>query len=108
MLWQTTVKLFLTILHHKEARRKMLFLFSIVTLLFTVLGFKLFGDFLEQHPLIFSLYWLFSLVLVTLMLMMAIYDFLMTRKDIKDIKDAELQKMLGEIKKEISEKRNDE
>ena len=42
------------------------------------------------------------------MLMMAIYDFLMTRKDIKDIKDAELQKMLGEIKKEISEKRNDE
>jgi|TARA_Y100001934_G_C12346445_1_gene773070 predicted membrane protein len=108
MLWQTTVKLFLTILHHKGARRKMLFLFSIVTLLFTVLGFKLFGDFLEQHPLIFSLYWLFSLVLVTLMLMMAIYDFLMTRKDIKDIKDAELQKMLGEIKKEISEKRNDE
>ena len=105
MLWQTTVKLFLTILHHKGARRKMLFLFSIVTLLFTVLGFKLFGDFLEQHPLIFSLYWLFSLVLVTLMLMMAIYDFLMTRKDIKD---AELQKMLGEIKKEISEKRNDE
>ena len=108
MIWQTTVKLFLTILHHKGARRKMLFLFSIVTLLFTVLGFKLFGDFLEQHPLIFSLYWLFSLVLVTLMLMMAIYDFLMTRKDIKDIKDAELQKMLGEIKKEISEKRNDE
>lgn len=108
MLWQNTVKLFLTILHHKGARRKMLFLFSIVTLLFTVLGFKLFGDFLEQHPLIFSLYWLFSLVLVTLMLMMAIYDFLMTRKDIKDIKDAELQKMLGEIKKEISEKRNDE
>ncbi|MCH2025888.1 MAG: hypothetical protein MK172_09120 [Verrucomicrobiales bacterium] len=108
MLWQTTVKLFLTILHHKGARRKMLFLFSIVTLLFTVLGFKLFGDFLEQHPLIFSLYWLFSLVLVALMLMMAIYDFLMTRKDIKDIKDAELQKMLGEIKKEISEKRNDE
>ena len=108
MLWQTTVKLFLTILHHKGARRKMLFLFSIVTLLFTVLGFKLFGDFLEQHPLIFSLYWLFSLVLVTLMLMMAIYDFLMTRKDIKDMKDAELQKMLGEIKKEISEKRNDE
>ena len=108
MLWQTTVKLFLTILHHKRARRKMLFLFSIVTLLFTILGFKLFGDFLEQHPLIFSLYWLFSLVLVTLMLMMAIYDFLMTRKDIKNLKNAELQKMLGKIKKEISEKRNDE
>ena len=40
--------------------------------------------------------------------MMAIYDFLMTRKDIKNLKDAELQKMLGKIKKEISEKRNDE
>lgn len=108
MLWQTIVNLFLTILRHKRARRKMLFIFSIVTLLFTVLGFKLFGNFLEQHPLIFLLYWLFSLVLVILMLMMAIYDFLMTRKDIKNLKDVELQKMLGEIKKEISEKRNDE
>ena len=108
MLWQAIVTLFLAILHHKKARRKMLFMFSIGTLLFTILGFKFFGNFLEQRPIIFSLYWLFSLVLVTLMLMMAIYDFLVTRKNMKTLKGAELHEMLGEIKKEISRKRHDE
>ena len=38
------------------------------------------------------------------MLMMATYDLLMTKKDIKNLKEIELQKMLGEIKKEASKK----
>ena len=108
MLWQTIVTLFLTILHDKQARRKMLFIFSIATLLFIVLGFIFLSDFLEQHPFVFSLYWLFSLALTALMLMMATYDLLITKKDIKNLKEVELQKMLGEIKKEVSKKRNDE
>lgn len=108
MLWKIIVSLFLTILHNKQARRKMLFIFSIVTLLFIVLGFIFFGNFLEQYPFIFSLYWLFSLALTTLMLMMATYDLLITKKDIRNLKEIELQKMLGEIKKEVSKKRNDE
>ena len=108
MLWQTIVTLFLTILHDKQARRKMLFIFSIATLLFIVLGFIFLSDFLEQHPFVFSLYWLFSLALTALMLMMATYDLLITKKDIKNLKEVELQKMLGEIKKEVSKKRNNE
>tara|TARA_B110000014_G_C20109586_1_gene584255 strand:- start:1397 stop:1723 length:327 start_codon:yes stop_codon:yes gene_type:complete len=108
MLWQTIVTLFLTILHDKQARRKMLFIFSIATLLFIVLGFIFLSDFLEQHPFVFSLYWLFSLALTALMLMMATYDLLITKKDIKNLKEVELQRMLGEIKKEVSKKRNDE
>jgi ABC-type transport system involved in cytochrome bd biosynthesis fused ATPase/permease subunit len=108
MLWKIIVSLFLTILHNKQARRKMLFIFSIITLLFIVLGFNFFGNFLEQYPFIFSLYWLLSLALTTLMLMMATYDLLITKKDIRNLKEIELQKMLGEIKKEVSKKRNDE
>ena len=104
MIWQTIVTLFLTILHNKQARRKMLFIFSIFTLLFIALGFYFLGNFLEEHPFIFLLYWLFSLALTALMLMMATYDLLMTKKDIKNLKEIELQKMLGEIKKEASKK----
>ena len=40
--------------------------------------------------------------------MIAIYDFLVIRKDMKTLKGSELHEMLGEIKKEISRKRNDE
>jgi len=37
--------------------------------------------------------------------MMATYDLLITKKDMRNLKEIELQKMLGEIKKGVSKKK---
>ena len=101
MIWKTTVALFLTLLRNRHARRRMMLHFSLGTMLYTIVGITLIGDFLGDHLIVFSIYWFFCLALVVLMLLMSVYDFAATKGGMSHKSSQDLNNILKGLRHNI-------
>ncbi len=71
----------ITILQHRPYRRNLLFGLTLGTLLLVFVGAVFLTRFLAENPIYFVLYWLLCFMLAGLVLLLAVYDMLMIRKE---------------------------
>lgn len=78
-----------------------MFYVSAGTMVAVYLGITLFDGFLGKHPLIFATYWLYCAGLVIFMLMLAIYDLALVKRELNVRAKQELKEVLKEIEETV-------
>ena len=96
----------LGILRNRKTRRKFILLFTLLTIIFPVIGTFLIDEYLEENLILFFIYWTFSIVLVLLMILFAIYDMLACTVEIINEERRELEKIVNEIKDDLPSKKD--
>ena len=88
----------LGILRNRKTRRKFILLFTLLTIIFPIIGTFLIDEYLEENLILFFIYRTFSIVLVLLMILFALYDMLACRVEIIKEERRELEKIVNKIK----------
>ena len=96
----------LGILRNRKTRRKFILLFTLLTIIFPIIGTFLIDEYLEENPILFFIYWTFSIVLVLPMILFALYDMLACRVEIINEERRELEKIVNEIKDDLPGKKD--
>lgn len=78
-----------------------MFYVSAGTMIAVYLGFTLLDGFLAANPLIFTVYWLYCAGLVVFMLMLAIYDLALVKRELNTRAKQELQEVLNDIEETV-------
>lgn len=78
-----------------------MFYVSAGTMIAVYLGFTLLDGFLAGSPLIFAVYWLYCAGLVVFMLMLAIYDLALVKRELNVRAKQELQEVLNDIEETV-------
>jgi FtsH-binding integral membrane protein len=93
----TCVMLARAILGDTRVRRQWMFIGTILVLGFVFGGYYLAGGFLRSHPLVFALYLLGSFGGVVFLMLFALYDMLMIRRDFLDARRAAREEMARSV-----------
>ena len=96
----------LGILRNRKTRRKFILLFTLLTIIFPIIGTFLIDEYLEENPILFFIYWTFSIVLVLPMILFALYDMLACRVEIINEERRELEKIVNKIKDDLPDKKD--
>ena len=96
----------LGILRNRKTRRKFILLFTLLTIIFPIIGTFLIDEYLEENLMLFFIYWTFSIVLVLLMILFALYDMLACRAEIIKEERRELEKIVNKIKDDLPDKKD--
>ena len=78
-----------------------MFYVSAGTMIAVYLGFTLLDGFLAGNPLIFAVYWLCCAGFVVFMLMLAIYDLALVKRELNVRAKQELQEVLNDIEETV-------
>lgn len=108
MIKNQLIALSTAFLRDRNIRRKLLFAFTLITLLFSVCGGFLIDDLLKENLILFITYWIFAILLVLLMILMALYDMLRSKIEIINEAKIEVDKIIEDINENILEKKNSE
>ena len=96
----------LGILRNRKTRRKFILLFTLLTIIFPIIGTFLIDEYLEENLILFFIYWTFSIVLVLPMILFALYDMLACRVEIINEERRELEKIVNKIKDDLPDKKD--
>ena len=96
----------LGILRNRKTRRKFILLFTLLTIIFPIIGTFLIDEYLEENLILFFIYWTSSIVLVLLMILFALYDMLACRVEIIKEERRELEKIVNKIKDDLPDKKD--
>jgi hypothetical protein len=96
----------LGILRNRKARRKFILSFTLLTILFLIIGTFLIDKHLEENLILFLIYWIFSIVLVLLMILFALFDMLACRTELIKEQKQELEKIVNKIKDDLPNKKD--
>ena len=80
-------------IRHQRYRRNVLFLMTLFTLILVFIGAVPLGESLMAIPFAFALYWSICFILVSVVLMLALYDLMRVRRD----RQKEAQAMAREL-----------
>jgi|TARA_B100000530_G_C15890949_1_gene461405 uncharacterized membrane protein YfcA len=108
MIKNQLIALSTTFLRDRNTRRKLLFAFTLITLLFSFCGGFIIDNLLRENLILFIIYWLFAILLVLIMILMALYDMLRSKIEIINEAKTEVDKIIEDINENIVEKNNSE
>ena len=108
MIKDQLIALSTAFLRDRNIRRKLLFAFTLITLLFSVCGGFVIDNLLKENLILFLIYWIFAILLVLLMILMALYDMLRSKIEIINEAKIEVDKIIEDINENILEKNNSE
>ena len=108
MIKNQLIALSTTFLRDRNTRRKLLFAFTLITLLFSFCGGFIIDNLLRESLILFIIYWLFAILLVLIMILMALYDMLRSKIEIINEAKTEVDKIIEDINENIVEKNNSE
>lgn len=97
---QTVVILARAILGDTRVRRQWMFIGTLMVLGLVFGGYFLAAGFLRSHPVVFALYILASLAGVVFLVLFALYDMLMIRREFLDARRAAREEMVRDISKD--------
>ena len=106
MIKNQLIALSTTFLRDRNPRRKLLFAFTLITLLFSFCGGFIIDNLLRENLILFIIYWLFAILLVLIMILMALYDMLRSKIEIINEAKTEVDKIIEDINENIVEKNN--
>lgn len=87
------------ILRTRKLRRRLILQVGLTVLIFIVLGLWPLAGFLQNHPLIFGIFWLICFVALIALFLLTIYDLVRTPREILDQAAREEQKLKDEFLK---------
>lgn len=99
-LVQTVLVLSRAILGDTRVRRQWMFLGTLMVLGFVFGGYFLASGFLRAHPIVFALYILASLAGVLFLVLFALYDMLMIRRDFQEARRAAREEMVRDVQRD--------
>ena len=99
-LIETCLVLSRAILGDTRVRRQWMFMGTLLVLGFVFGGYFLAGGFLRAHPIVFALYVLASLGGVLFLVLFALYDMLMVRREFLDARRAAHEEMVRAMKED--------
>ncbi len=92
-----------SILGDTRVRRQWMFLGTLMVLGFVFGGYFLASGFLRAHPLVFALYILASLVGVVFLVLFALYDMLVIRREFQEARRAAHEEMMRDVRRDREE-----
>tara|TARA_B100000965_G_scaffold402396_1_gene428237 strand:- start:1586 stop:1939 length:354 start_codon:yes stop_codon:yes gene_type:complete len=95
----------LGILRNRKSRRKFILSFTLLTIFFLIIGTFVIDKHLEENLILFLIYWIFSVALVLLMILFALYDMLACRSEIIKEGKQELEKIVNKMKDDLPNKK---
>ena len=99
----TVVMLSRSILGDTRVRRQWMFLGTLMVLGFVFGGYFLASGFLRAHPFVFALYILASLAGVVFLVLFALYDMLVIRREFQEARRAAHEEMMRDVRRDREE-----
>jgi flagellar biosynthesis protein FlhB len=100
---ETVVMVSRAILGDTRVRRQWMFLGTLLVMAFVFGGYFLASGFLRAHPMVFALYILASLAGVLFLVLFAVYDMLMIRREFLEARRVAREEMVREMRGERRE-----